>query len=440
MHQQYFISIIIFGLTIFTFSGCTERNAEIHIPPSEIQEKQVITKEGTIRAKEITRFEEGTHTFTTTAPEQKEYFLNSKIIDLSRYENKNVRITGEILKNPSLDKAPVITVYSIDSLLEDPEIRDSIFTEADYSFAATLPGDWMRTINKDGEIEYSPEENDTIIRVSQLKEGSKEMKKWQKEMISGSPVNIGGKSAWQIIRSGGKIDIIIPMPEKKSIILFQFNPGEKPNYEKVIYYQMLTGLQWIEDTKEKTSEKTGEEKIFCGGVAKKLCPTGYRCELSSFEKDATGVCVDATLPPNEISKILQEDHQTPELIAHKQKEETATSISLEQLPSIPVDWKEYRRERFSYSFSVPKSWWWKESGGSGNTISQVDIATEEVTDTNKIISIKIVSSPTQEYSEVRTPSSIEVSLPRNENTSFLVSGKMEYSQQVIQIASSLSSF
>jgi len=333
----------------------------------------------------------------------------------------------------------VITVFAVETLLEDADLRESLFTESDYFFAASFPGSWKRELSEDGLLQYGPEDSDPVVSVSLIDEKSLQGIQIQKEMLEGSTVTVGGMSGYQMLEGGGNVVIYIPYEQEEKIVQFRFTSGENPNLEKVAFYKMLTGLSWISlnDEEEEGSEKAGDDGpiVYCGGIAKKLCPSGYRCELKSFEEDATGICVDASMPPEDISSFLLETEG-----GVSENEKPVVLIKEEEKPltvTIPDKWKEYRRERLSYSFAIPNSWWWEERGGSG-FVSHVVIATEEITQSNQIIFLDILPKSVAKRTESSTSSQYSIAVPRDEKTSFLIHGEKEYADQIKKIASSLS--
>jgi hypothetical protein len=139
--------------------------------------------------KEITIFEDGTHFFTT--PDDAIYILKSSLIDLSRYEDKRVRVIGEHPETISKSENTVITVFSVETLLQDSDMRESLFTESDYYFAASFPGSWQRVLSPDGLLQYAPEGADAVVSVRLVDENSEQGEDYETSIQEWSLVNVG---------------------------------------------------------------------------------------------------------------------------------------------------------------------------------------------------------------------------------------------------------
>lgn len=436
MYVKNFFAAILLVLSGTLLSACSLTNQTPETPKETV--KKAIITEGKVIKKEITIYENGTHFFETEKGEK--YLLKSFILDLSPFEDKNVRITGEVEIVPDM---PLLTAFAIEEIKNMEEDRTSLFSEADFSFAVELPGTWKRNVLEDA-LQYAPQNAEPVITIKKVKLGTTAGALLLKEIKEGTPVSVGGESAIRITGKDDQIHIVIN--QEAELLVFSFVPGENPTEEKGVYYEMLTGLQWItEEDLEEDEPLLQQETIYCGGVAKKLCPSGFRCELKNLEKDSSGICVDATLPPEEISAVLdtkvkeqklQEDDN--EIIEPKFGDIIEEAL-LEET-NIPDGWTEYTRDRLSYSFAVPKSWWWKETGATDEHLSRVAIAEEEVTDTNPIVFLEILRETIHEYAEKQTEGILMIHIPRDEKTSFRLSGSDEYTEQLRGIASSLSSF
>ncbi len=435
---QFFLATIL----LVSFTGCESSSKPLSdASPSATAEQTTIVEQGVITPKEITIFENGTHYLTTTAG--KKYLLKSSIIDLSRFENEQVAVTGETDNKQGGDD-PVITVFGVDRIGQAPETRQSILTETELGFSVQLPGNWQRSMDETATptvVTYHPENEDPIIKVESLSINSPAGIAAQQEMTSGIPVTITGKQGWRLLVPGGGIDIFVPLRDTRQIVVFHFVPGKNPEMERAVFYEMLTGLEWI-DPQSASSSPTATTSpgttAYCGGIAKKLCPSGFRCELLTLEENATGVCVDSSLPPSDISASLS-GSTTPS--PSKSPSTSSPSPSTSPLTTLPSGWKSYTNERFQYSFSVPVAWWWRQVNVTGNTpISRLDIALEEVTNENSIAKIEIFPGNRTKMTEAVALGIITISAPRDDTTYFEVSGNADYASQIRTIAQSLSSF
>jgi hypothetical protein len=431
--------LVLFGCSLLLF-GCGKDSSQSEV--SEEEKKIAISEEGTIQKKEITHYEDATHFFETKS--RKSFLLKSSLVDLSRYEEEEVLITGETLKKTPEGKTPVISVFSVEVIPNASSVRESVFTESEYYFSAPLPGNWQRKITEEETLQYFPEGNDPIITVSVFPTGDVEALRLQEEMVSGISVSIGEKVGWRLLEDGGKISIIVPLKKEKKIVLFHFTPRKDVGMEKMIFYNMLTELVWISSPDSKKEEEISPSDMkHCGGRAKKLCPNGFRCELKSFEENATGVCVDSTLSPGDISALLKTDSAESE--EENTNSENGSKDESTPIFSVPDNWTEYKRERLSYSFALPRSWWWREEGVSksqSEVISRVGIAEAEVTEDNIIVVLELLAVPAEKYTETSIDANgkLSISVPRDVNSSFRIVGAEKYSSEIRGIAHSLSSF
>lgn len=439
---QYFLATV---LTV-TLSGCIGPDDPNSSPsPTGTPEQKTIVEEGVITPKEITIFENGTHYLTTAAG--KKFLLKSAIIDLSRFENQQVAVTGETAIEPTEGEQTVITVFGVDAIGPPAEMRQSIITESELGFSIELPGNWQRTVSDDADpiVRYHPENEDPVITIKSFDQRSEGGIAAQQEMTSGIPVTISDKQGWRLLVPGGGIDVFVPLKDQRRIVVFHLIPGKNPELERATFYEMLTSLEWLTATASPTAtgSPTSETVVYCGGVAKKLCPSGYRCELMSLEEGATGICVDSSLPPSDISASLSAS-PSPETSPIPDSSPSPTD-SLTPSPTssatLPGGWKQYTNERFEYSFAVPVAWWWRHTTPEVATaLSRLEIATEEVTGDNSIAKIEIFPGNRTQRTEAVALGSITISLPRDTTTYFEVSGDAGYAQQIRTIADSLSSF
>ncbi len=105
---------------------------------------------------------------------------------------------------------------------------------------------------------------------------------------------------------------------------------------------------------------------------------------------------------------------------------------------LPEDWNRYEREVYFYSFALPKLWWWNEYVGEDDTISRIEAGTEEeITDDNRTVTIEIVKKVFGAKKEVKTKLNTVIVVPRDDVSSFRVSGRQEFTDQIRLIADSL---
>ncbi len=430
-------------LFLIPLSACVQTASEENPLQSPTPQTSTIVQEGIITPKEITIFENGTHFLTTD--EETEFLLKSSIIDLSRFEDERVVVTGET-ETKQENEMPVITVFAVDLVGPPAESRQSQFNEPEFGFSMELPGNWQRNVAEPEGVpvlQYFPEDQAPVITVDKLDTQSPAGLAAQQEMTSGISITVSGRQGWRLLVPGGGIDVFVRLREEGLIIVFHFIPGQNPEAQQATFYEMLGDLEWIDLKSASGSPSpspTSGKTIYCGGIAKKLCPSGYRCEFSNLEDDATGICVDSSLPPSDISAALA---TSPSPTTTTNTEESSpsplptSSTSEDVLPG----WKEYTNERLSYSFSVPVSWWWRHvTPSTGSALSRLEIAPTEVTAENRIATIEVFPGSRSKTTETAALGIITISQPRDLETYFEISGDAQYAAQIRNIAASISSF
>ncbi len=355
------------------------------------------------------------------------------MVSLSQFEDENVEVTGEIEVG---DEDEVITVYTVTRLQDEAEQRLSVFAEDDLGFSVVLPGNWERDESPSGVVMYGIEQQDPSITVSQLTAQTSAALEAREKMTTGNNIQIanGTTPAVRVLHNSGEVDVFITRQPANDILEFSFQPQQKPETEKAVFYDMLGMLEWQDASEVVADEQINDnEVIVCGGKAKKLCPSGYRCELDGLDVNATGICVSSSLSPDVITKILSEQ-SAPEI----PEDAVLRSDSDDEELMIPNEYTVYNRERFNYTFAIPKSWWWSENGESEAVISKVSIAPEEVTPDNTIVTLEIHPNSIDSRQAGEYGNAYEIKIPRDDESHFIVRGDAEFETQIKNIADSLS--
>jgi len=417
MRLQYFLSLLLFGLF---FSACGTEN---NIPESLEPQKKAIVLEGMLSAKPLSIFEEGTHIITDS--KGKTRILQSSITDLSRFEGHLVEITGEAFVG---SEKKAVEVFVVQDQIPPPEKRMTRFPEQELSFVATLPSSFERQEKEKGILYKNPQSN-AEISASFLSNTPKQ--KWKKEMQEGTEIKVAKKDAVRILRENGNIDIFVPLADQKKILLFSFSEGKSAIPEKTTFYEMLLRLEWI-SSEEKSEEESSLEiedtpNMVCGGLAKKLCPNGYRCEFLSWEKNAEGVCIDATLPPQLVQKELSKIHNKEEV----------KNISLPEKKLLPEKFTEYENKRMKYSFAIPSFWHWEHIGAREGSLSVLRIGEKEINEENTLVEIRIENGIQKERQIKKTGGNISLLIPRDNKTHYRISGSSEWKKFVEKIGDSI---
>ena len=390
---------LFFGILATVFLSACQKN-----PPEnpKIIEKIPISKTGKIEKKPLTIFEDGTHFLETENGEK--LLLKSSVVDLSDFENRLVTVVGE----QKAEKDAPIEVFQIDLVRPPIDARLAKYAEKDFGILVSLPASWTRDF-RGKVLRFSPPDADPAIEISRGKI-PKTAKKIREIFLDGAPA--------QKIIDGEKIFVF------SKGVQFAFFPQRNPDLEKFAFFEMLENLKWISPEKIPAPDKT--PKIACGGAAKKLCPTGFRCDLDGFDPDAAGVCVDAKIPPKSIDAAID-----AKVFSEKSAEKSF------QKEAVPADFAKYENRRFSYFFRLPKTFHWRHLGARGDAMSVLQIAPAEVTDENVFAEIRVkkdAATPTEKMENGK----IKIKIPRDEKTHFEIIGDAKNAEILRQIASGIS--
>ena len=293
------IYLLILISFLIVFNGCTwwqnDQQNKASVSNSKINNSRVTNQEikketikvaGFVLPKEISLFGGSTH-FLTNENKEVIFSLESKVEDLSQFEDKKVKIKGILKKEKDDQQNSILSVITIEEDKEENEENSSIkvFKLFKKGVALTFPENWEKEIKK-GIWYFFPQGSSPIIFVENFAVNSPLGLKTQELIKKATEITVAEKNAFRIVR-GDKIDIFILKDDQ--FLVFHFEPQEDVVREKLIFLEVLTNLKWIEEMQEDVS-RLGEEKK-CGGIDKKICPYGFRCELESVDKDANGICI-----------------------------------------------------------------------------------------------------------------------------------------------------
>lgn len=524
-------------LVVFIASSCnyfgtsTEETGDY----SDVQDDQAIDKSveqiGFIRPKGISLFGGGTH-FLMDDHDQILFILESKAHDLSKYEDKKVNIKGEIkeLKTENdVDSYDLVSVITVE-LLEVPtkEVAMKSFVLDSMGFIVSLPDNWKNNLRQ-GVWRFYLEESNPLVTVESFSINSEFGKAALEKIKDATEITVGGRRAFRSI-TRNIIDVYI-VTKTDEIILIHFAPVMNEAEEKLIFLEMLTSLKWMENDQEFSGALT---EVKCGGVNNKLCPVGYRCELSNGEKNAEGDCIAVEDVKKNEPKIIEPIVKTPS----KEKEEAkfctmdvktcpdgsfvardpangcqffecpvvaiiendlsepapiACSMDIKicddgttlqrdpanncQFPSCspqvvpkktplnpdnsnnndnlnasgedivdeeiiikPPSSSYYKVENSFYDFSIdaPSNYFWRHFGAADGALSLTVYSDRELEEADEgLIFIKVVSGSIEDIAKNVVDDEVSISVPRDKNTYFIISGNTDYKNTIEHIANSV---
>ncbi len=274
--------LLLITLSILFLSGCQQTPPPISergSNPKPVIEIENGIYTGVIKPLELNIYQQGTHKLITEY--DNEIFIQSQVINLNKYLEKEVEIKGEKASVVGNEK-PAINV--LDIKLKDGEIDSTKEYKSDkfgisFNYIETwdlVENDKEIILDKNNYSLIKIESNDSIMKLAEF------VKKHEES--EGASITVSGKNAIRFIKENAVI-IYIANISKEKIYKITFNSENKElEDEKNSFYSLLNTFTLLI-----SMEKEGDE---CGGPRKLQCKEGYRCELSSGGKYAKGICVE----------------------------------------------------------------------------------------------------------------------------------------------------
>ena len=271
------ITIIGVLLCILLFAGCGEKPPDLEDRIIEDVEDQN-SYTGVIETIEIDIYQDGTHKIVT---EDEEISIQSPKINLNNYIDKKVTVFGSMQRLID-DKSEVFIVEKI--TLEDSEgVGESgKYENKRFGFSFDYPDLWELFEDTDGLTLRSNGVNWVTIDIYNTEAELDEFVA-SYEIEDGTPVTIGGQRSLRYVESE-EIRIYTPNISKAKIYKITFQELEDGGEaQKDLFYSFLESFT-IFISKVKEGEK-------CGGEENITCPEDFRCELTSDEDEAEGICI-----------------------------------------------------------------------------------------------------------------------------------------------------
>ncbi len=275
------IGLLTIILSITFLVSCGDKPPELEdrtIDATTIQIEKLYT--GTISKIELDIHKDGTHEIEIG--EGKTVVIQSKKINLSNYEDKEVTITGSMQKLID-NKSEVFVVEKIK--LEG--VSDSGDTTEYKSTTFGLQFNYPDVWNKSEDTKSITFESGGIdwVTVEVFSNIDSDLDEFvsSKEIEDGTAITVGAQKSLRYT-SSDEIKIYTPNPSKKKVYRITFyNKGEDSDIHKKLFYSFLESFTTIV-----SKTKSGDE---CGGEDDIQCEDGYRCELESGDEDAKGICI-----------------------------------------------------------------------------------------------------------------------------------------------------
>lgn len=232
---------------------------------------------GVIQASEIDLFKDGTHQIQT---QDRLVVIQSPTINLNHYLNKEVVIFGSMQKLID-NKEEVFTVEKVE--LDGDETLDTTeYKNAALGLEFFYPSLWQ-LIEESNKVVLRGGGQDWVVVEPFTTRLDLDEFVADREVEDGTAVTIGGQRSLRYVEEA-EIRVYTPNASGSKVFRIVFSDTEEGDEEaKDRFYRFLESFTPL-GGKAQTGEK-------CGGEDNLTCPESFRCELSSAEAEAEGICV-----------------------------------------------------------------------------------------------------------------------------------------------------
>jgi len=263
------------ALTLALFS-CTQSG---ETPPDITTLYGPYTATGTITATEASLTRRGTHILLVQG--RPLFYLESKTVNLSEFEEKQASVQGELMANTKVELLPVIVVSTVTAVKTSAEEVLESYTVPVLALSLKAPKTWKSTL-AGGRLSFTaPMEETPFIAIE---------KSTLQVLPEGVPIRIGGRNGVRTVEKDAHR--ILVMGEGDSIILFTFGPkGPESTNLRDAFYTMLQSVHFTGASSSRSSSESEFKgsKQPCGGSAGVLCPSGEFCDVREMDT-GIGVC------------------------------------------------------------------------------------------------------------------------------------------------------
>ena len=271
------IAIISTLVCILLFVGCGEKLPDLEDRIIDDAEERA-SYTGVIEAIEIDIYQDGTHKIVT---EDEEVIIQSPTINLNHYIDKKVTVFGSMQKLID-NKSEVFTVKKLE--LEDTQGSGELneYENKRFGFRFQYPDLWELLEDTDGLTFRSNGVNWVTIDIFNTESELDEFIS-SYEIEDGTPVTIGGQRSVRYIESR-EVRIYTTNTSKGKVYRISFDESQEDSeVHKDLFYSFLESFNILV-----SRIKEGEK---CGGEENLTCPEEFRCELTSGDEEAEGICV-----------------------------------------------------------------------------------------------------------------------------------------------------
>lgn len=241
------------------------------------------TATGTIAATGASLYRRGTHLLLMEGSPR--FFLESKSVNLSEYQDAAVVVRGELSLNTHKKYLPVINVSSVERASESHENLLQKYDVGALALSLEAPSAWKSSL-KDGRLTFTHKSEDQPFIAIELLDSV--------EAPEGIPVRIDGQNGVRVVEEGSSVHRVYVRRGGALISLFTFGPkGDASSGERDAFYTMLQSIKFHEVSDEEVEEDNSGSGQPCGGPAGVICPEGEYCKIVEID---TGIGVCRELP------------------------------------------------------------------------------------------------------------------------------------------------
>lgn len=241
-----------------------------------------VTATGTVTQTGASLVRRGTHMLLMDG--RPRFFLESKTVNLSEYQDALVALQGDLFPNTAPSFLPVIAVTAVQVLGEAQKTEMQTYAIAPLAMKLEAPKEWQSSLVKNRFSLSIATEKVPFIMIEDAT---------LPPIADGMSLRIDGQNGVRITKEGSDIHEIYVSRNGNRTTLFTFDPqGEASLRARDAFYTMLRSVRFT-DTKVSSSSvssaaHTGSGQP-CGGTAGVICPPGEYCVITELGT-GIGVC------------------------------------------------------------------------------------------------------------------------------------------------------
>jgi len=271
MKATRFLALSLVPLCLFLVS-CGEKPLT---PPPLPQGEQTVT--GLLLSTEITLLRRGTHVLKKDG---KDFCLvESQIVNLRSFENKDVEMKGTFEYNSDPLLLPVLVVREV-KLTEQDTKEVPVYS---LGFSCRTSSAWAKSESA-GKVQFTLSGNTGPLVTVQKMKGTL--------LPAGAPFLIDGKHAIRTVDAMTNAESV-SLINGEDIITFSFTPVSRPSDElKAQWSSFLDSVHFSDGDMSSSASSvisTSDDGTPCGGTAGILCPAGEYCAITDV-KENIGKC------------------------------------------------------------------------------------------------------------------------------------------------------